>query len=91
MIVASAMTATLYFGGWTLPGFHPQGLLGGILSILIFAAKTGLFLLVFMWVRWTLPRFRYDQLMRLGWKALLPLSLFNLFWAASIEMWRMRG
>lgn len=91
VIVASAMTTTLYFGGWSLPGFHPQGLLGAIASIAIFAVKTSFFVLVFIWVRWTLPRFRYDQLMTLGWKALLPLSLFNLLWAAAIELWRMRG
>lgn len=89
VIVASAMTTTLYFGGWSLPGFHPTGLLGGIASIAIFAVKTSFFVLVFIWVRWTLPRFRYDQLMRLGWKVLLPLALLNLFWAAAIEMWRM--
>ena len=91
VIVASAMTTTLYFGGWSLPGFHPQGLLGAIASIAIFATKTAFFVLIFIWVRWTLPRFRYDQLMTLGWKALLPLSLFNLLWAAAIELWRMRG
>jgi NADH-quinone oxidoreductase subunit H len=89
VIVASAMTATLYFGGWSLPGFHPVGILGAAASIAIFAVKTAFFVLVFIWVRWTLPRFRYDQLMTLGWKSLLPLSLLNLFWAAAVEMWRM--
>jgi NADH-quinone oxidoreductase subunit H len=89
VIVASAMTVTLYFGGWTLPGFHPESLLGAVASIAIFAAKTACFVLVFIWVRWTLPRFRYDQLMTLGWKTLLPLSLLNLLWAAAVELWRM--
>ncbi|HEY4231408.1 MAG TPA: NADH-quinone oxidoreductase subunit NuoH [Thermoanaerobaculia bacterium] len=89
VIVASALTVTLYFGGWSLPGFHPTGLLGAIASIAIFSAKTAFFVLVFIWVRWTLPRFRYDQLMTLGWTSLLPLSLLNLFWAAAVEMWRM--
>jgi NADH-quinone oxidoreductase subunit H len=89
VIVASALTATLYFGGWSLPGFHPVGILGAAASIAIFAVKTAFFVLVFIWVRWTLPRFRYDQLMTLGWKSFLPLSLLNLFWAAALEMWRM--
>ena len=84
MTVASALTVTLFFGGWTFPGFHPQGVLGTLLSILIFTVKTAFFLWVFVWVRWTLPRFRYDQLMRLGWKALLPLALANLLWAATL-------
>ncbi|HEV8117779.1 MAG TPA: NADH-quinone oxidoreductase subunit NuoH [Thermoanaerobaculia bacterium] len=84
MTVASALTVTLYLGGWTLPGFHPQGILGGILSIVIFAAKTAFILWVFVWVRWTLPRFRYDQLMRIGWKVLLPLALANLLWVAGL-------
>ena len=87
MIVASALTVTLFFGGWTLPGFHPQGLAGVLLSVAIFAAKTAFFVWVFVWVRWTLPRFRYDQLMRLGWKALLPLALANLLWAAGLVVW----
>jgi len=84
LTVASALTVTLYFGGWTLPGFHPQGLLGGLASMLIFAGKTAFFVWVFVWVRWTLPRFRYDQLMRLGWKTLLPLALLNLLWVAGL-------
>ena len=84
LTVASALTVTLYFGGWSLPGFHPHGLVGGLLSMLIFAAKTAFFVWVFVWVRWTLPRFRYDQLMRLGWKALLPLALLNLLWVAGL-------
>ena len=84
MIVASALMVTLYFGGWSLPGFHPAGVGGAILSAAIFAVKTAFFIWVFVWVRWTLPRFRYDQLMRLGWKALLPLALLNLFWAAGL-------
>jgi NADH-quinone oxidoreductase subunit H len=84
LTVASALTVTLYFGGWSLPGFHPHGFLGGLISILIFAAKTAFLVWVFVWVRWTLPRFRYDQLMRLGWKALLPLALFNLLWVAGL-------
>ena len=84
MTVASALTVTLFFGGWTLPGFHPHGVLGAILSILVFTGKTAFFLWVFVWVRWTLPRFRYDQLMRIGWKALLPLALLNLLWVGGL-------
>ena len=89
VIVASAMTATLYFGGWSLPGYHPQGIVGGLVSLAVFAIKTAILVLVFIWVRWTLPRFRYDQLMKLGWKALLPLALANLLWVAGLEMWRL--
>jgi len=84
IVVASALTVTLYFGGWTLPGFEPNGVAGALLSILVFSLKTAFFVWIFIWVRWTLPRFRYDQLMRLGWKALLPLALLNLLWAAGL-------
>ncbi len=89
VIVASALTVTLFFGGWTFPGFAPAGVGGVLLSIVIFAVKVAFFVWVFMWVRWTLPRFRYDQLMRLGWKALLPLALLNLLWVALlvVEGW----
>jgi NADH-quinone oxidoreductase subunit H len=86
IIVASALMATLYLGGWTFPGFEPRSIAGALVSVLIFAVKTAFFVWVFVWVRWTLPRFRYDQLMRLGWKVLLPLALANLFWAAGLVM-----
>ena len=82
LVAASAMIVTLFFGGWGLPGVHPPGILGALASIAIFAVKTGFFILVFVWVRWTLPRFRYDQLMDLGWKVFLPASLVNLVWVA---------
>jgi NADH-quinone oxidoreductase subunit H len=91
VMVASAVTTTLYFGGWSLPGFHPQGIVGAIVALLVFMTKTFFFVCVFIWVRWTLPRFRYDQLMKIGWKALLPLALANLFWVAALEMFRMRA
>jgi len=77
VIVASAMTVTLFFGGWSLPGFTPHGTLGAILSVAVFVVKTLFFVWVFVWVRWTLPRFRYDQLMKLGWKGLFPIAVVN--------------
>lgn len=86
MTVASALIVTLYFGGWSLPFFHPQGVAGAVASVLVFAAKTSVFLGIYIWVRWTLPRFRYDQLMRLGWKVMLPLALANLLWAAGLAL-----
>ncbi len=80
MITASALMATLFFGGWDVPftGRDNIGPYSGwltLLSVLIFALKTGFFLFVYIWIRWTLPRFRYDQLMSLGWKVMLPLAL----------------
>jgi len=76
MITASALVVTLFFGGYTLPFVtYPDGVWGTVLSGLVFAAKIGFFLFLYIWVRWTLPRFRYDQLMNLGWKVLLPVSL----------------
>jgi NADH-quinone oxidoreductase subunit H len=89
MVTASAMVATLFFGGWDVPFLRTDntGAVGFgtvLLSILIFALKTGFFLFFFIWVRWTLPRFRYDQLMSLGWKVLLPLSLAYIVIMASL-------
>ncbi len=80
MITASALMATLFFGGWDVPftGRDNIGPYSGwltLLSVLIFALKTGFFLFVYIWIRWTIPRFRYDQLMSLGWKVMLPLAL----------------
>ena len=82
MILASAVIVTLFFGGWTLPIFGldkpAQTLLAGIAHICIFLSKLCFFLLVFIWTRWMFPRFRYDQLMRLSWKAFVPLALANI-------------
>lgn len=79
MITASALISTLYFGGWDFPYVDESqmGLWGVVLSLVAFAAKTGFFLFFFIWIRWTIPRFRFDQLMRLGWKVLLPIALAN--------------
>ncbi len=88
LIAASAMMATLYFGGWSLPFVHLTGIAGGLVSIAVFAAKTAFFIFFFVWVRWTLPRFRFDQLMNLGWKVFLPLSLLNLLWTGALVLWR---
>ena len=57
-----------------------------LLNIIVFTAKAGFFAFLFLWVRWTLPRFRYDQLMRLGWKTLLPLGILNIFITGLINM-----
>ena len=80
MITASALIVTLFFGGWDVPFVNERelGLLGALISVISFVVKTAFFLFLYLWVRWTLPRFRYDQLMHLGWKVLLPLALLNL-------------
>jgi NADH-quinone oxidoreductase subunit H len=75
LVTASALIVTLYFGGWRVP-FVPEPSVA--LSVLAFVAKLLFFCWVFIWVRWTLPRFRFDQLMFLGWKVMLPLGLGNL-------------
>ena len=92
MILASAMMVTLFFGGWTLPWFGldqpATTLLGGIAHIGIFLAKLCAFLMVFIWVRWMWPRFRYDQLMDLGWRRFIPLALGNIVVTAVWLWWR---
>jgi len=99
ILTASALMATLFLGGWSIPFWsgdhmfwHEGSLIAGMaadgtviaaepaiwktaLTFLSFALKTAFFVLVFIWVRWTLPRFRYDQVMHLGWKVMLPVSL----------------
>jgi NADH-quinone oxidoreductase subunit H len=82
MFISSAVMATLYWGGYNFPFQHELVLEGNTLAILqtvALFAKIVIFIFIFMWVRWTLPRFRYDQLMHLGWRVLLPLSLANIF------------
>ena len=79
MFVSSAIMSILFFGGYNFPGMsHFSGNTLAILGIAAFATKIFLFIFVIMWIRWTIPRFRFDQLMHLGWKTLLPLSLINL-------------
>ena len=80
MFISSAIIASLYFGGYHFPGIDsldlPQNI-AAVVSIAVLFAKILFFIFFFMWVRWTLPRFRYDQLMNLGWKILIPLSIVN--------------
>jgi len=88
MVTASALMTTLFFGGWDIPfttwdNAAPWTLLKTVASVAMFAAKVGFFLFLYIWVRWTLPRFRYDQLMALGWKVMLPLALVYLTVIAS--------
>ena len=88
MISVSALMVTLFFGGWTLPFFGlnetATTLAGGILQILVFLGKIACFMVLFVWIRWMVPRFRYDQLMDLGWKRFLPLALANIIITAII-------
>jgi NADH-quinone oxidoreductase subunit H len=90
MIASAGMMVTLFFGGWTLPFWgldHPAGTLaGGIVHILIFLVKMLAFIVLFIWVRWMFPRFRYDQLMDLGWRRFLPLALVNIL-VTAIILW----
>jgi NADH-quinone oxidoreductase subunit H len=80
MVTASALLVTLFFGGWDIPftlwdNQAPWSLGKTVLTGLAFAGKVLFFLFFYMWIRWTLPRFRYDQLMSLGWRVLLPVAL----------------
>jgi len=81
MFVSSAVISTLYFGGYHMPFIESMGLSANAVTLLGSAflfIKILFFIFVFMWVRWTLPRFRYDQLMNLGWKVLVPLAILNI-------------
>ena len=80
MVTASALITSLFFGGWDIPftqwdNLPPFTVLKTVLTLGAFLTKVLFFLFFFMWIRWTLPRFRYDQLMSLGWKLMLPLAL----------------
>ncbi len=86
MTSLSALGVTLYFGGWSLPGIQLHGWSGAFLGLGILIAKISICLAVFVWVRWTFPRFRYDQLMRLGWKVLLPLAILNMLYVAAATL-----
>ncbi|MEX2155225.1 MAG: NADH-quinone oxidoreductase subunit NuoH [Gemmatimonadales bacterium] len=94
MVTASALMATLFFGGWDIPfttwdSTGDPSVLKTLATLAAFGAKTSAFLFTFIWVRWTLPRFRYDQLMALGWKVLLPLALIYITVLAT-AIWYLR-
>lgn len=84
MFISSTIIAVLYFGGYNYPGMawavENWGVnIANVLGIVVLFIKICFFIFFYMWVRWTIPRFRYDQLMRLGWKILIPLAIANIF------------
>jgi len=86
VVVASAFITTLFLGGWQFPYLQNFGLPAfwvSIIQVLTFCAKVFFMVIFFIWVRWTIPRFRYDQLMNLGWKVMLPIALLNLIITAA--------
>jgi NADH-quinone oxidoreductase subunit H len=90
MFISGVVMATLFFGGYDIP-FVNEAAWGnhwwvGLISFSVLMAKAFFFIFMFMWIRWTLPRFRYDQLMNLGWKALIPLALFNMLVTAVVVL-----
>jgi NADH-quinone oxidoreductase subunit H len=100
MITTSAVCVALFFGGWHLPGLgggvdpaHPsitESLLLCVVRALVFFGKTLLIVAVFMWVRWSLPRFRFDQIMDLAWRGMIPASLVMLL-TTSLTVYAFRG
>jgi len=91
MFISSAVMASLYFGGYTFPYMDSLGLDHNLLTILgtvVLFGKTICFIFFFMWVRWTIPRFRYDQLMRLGWNMMIPLALANMLLTGAAILWK---
>lgn len=91
MIMSSAVMASLYFGGYDIPFLDESTLapnMAAILGVLSLLTKIVIFLFVFMWIRWTIPRFRYDQLMNLGWKKLIPLALLNMLATGAVILWQ---
>ncbi len=85
MFISSAIIVTLYFGGYDIPFLDDASIgtnLAAGLQVVTMLGKTFFFIFLFMWIRWTLPRFRYDQLMRLGWQYMLPLAILNVIWTS---------
>lgn len=94
MFISGVIMATLYFGGYDIPFVNEANLaasIGGnwvaLLSFICLLLKAFFFVFVFMWIRWTIPRFRFDQLMHLGWKRLIPLALLNMLITALVVLW----
>lgn len=91
MIAMGSLVATMFLGGWHYPGFAAlhswNSAAAALVGIAAFALKVGLFLFLQMWVRWTLPRFRWDQLMSIGWRGIIPLALANLVLTAALALY----
>ncbi|MBC7588409.1 MAG: NADH-quinone oxidoreductase subunit NuoH [Chitinophagaceae bacterium] len=98
MIMSSAVMASVYFGGYDIPFVDDAKLAASSLGNWVALFQVGtllikivIFIFVFMWIRWTIPRFRYDQLMNLGWKSMIPLALFNLIITGAVMLYRTYG
>ncbi len=92
MFISSVVMACLFFGGYDIPFVNEAALspnTAATLGVLALLIKSFIFIFIFMWVRWTIPRFRYDQLMNLGWKTLVPLALINMLVTGAVILWRM--
>ncbi|HEY6062438.1 MAG TPA: NADH-quinone oxidoreductase subunit NuoH [Chitinophagaceae bacterium] len=92
MFISSAVMVTIFFGGYDIPFVNEAswGLSSfwmSLISFSVFMIKISMMLFVFLWIRWTIPRFRYDQLMNLGWKKLIPLALVNMIITAAVILW----
>jgi NADH-quinone oxidoreductase subunit H len=88
MAALSALGVTLFLGGWSLPWLNYEGLgwIGVLIGLATLMTKVAVCMFIFVWVRWTFPRFRYDQLMRLGWKFLLPVAILNMIAVAAMTL-----
>jgi NADH-quinone oxidoreductase subunit H len=91
MMTASALMATLFFGGWDIPFLQwdnvaPHTFIKTLVTFLFFWAKVMVFVFIYIWIRWTLPRFRYDQLMALGWKVMLPIAIVYILIVAGADL-----
>ena len=94
MFVSSVIMSTLFFGGYDIPFLNEadynQNWMA-LFGVLMLMAKVACFIFLFMWVRWTIPRFRYDQLMNLGWRILIPLALFNMLVTGGLVLLKQNG
>lgn len=91
MFISSAIIVSLYFGGYNIPFINSLGLSHNAVSLIgvgAFFAKIFFFIFLFMWIRWTIPRFRYDQLMKMGWRVLIPLAVLNIVITAVYLLWK---
>ena len=88
MVTVACLATLLFFGGWLGPVISDNPIIVAILPVVWFCLKVFFFMFLYVWVRWTLPRFRYDQLMAFGWKFLLPAAIANLVLTALVVAWK---